>query len=274
MTADLLLWALLHAQFAAGFAILLVLALRRPARALIGPELAYRLWIIAPVAAVVSLFPTLPAFLNGWGDPRGRVTGFLDFPFAEAALAVWAAGAAATVCLMVFSELRFRRLARLGLAGPAVMGVSWPRIVTPSDYAVRFTAAERALIDRHERAHIARRDPQANLYIAAMQVLAWFNPLVHVAAGCARLDQELACDAHVIQAMPGRRRDYGATLLKAHLSSPSSPLACTWLAGTHPLELRLTMLARRPISLTQYMRGAAAVAAMAAVVAGVVWAGG
>ena len=48
---------------------------------------------------------------------------------------------------MALSEASFRRRAALGLAGPAVMGVAWPRIVTPSDYAERFTAAEvRALL--------------------------------------------------------------------------------------------------------------------------------
>jgi beta-lactamase regulating signal transducer with metallopeptidase domain len=152
------------------------------------------------------------------------------------------------------------------------MGVAWPRIVTPADYALKFTAAERDLIGRHERAHIARRDPNANLFIAAMCAIGWFNPLVHIAAACARLDQELACDAAVIQAFPGCRRDYGATLLKAHLQRLGSPLACAWpAAGRHPLELRLAMLARPPLSLAHYLRGAAAVGAMAFVVAIGVW---
>jgi beta-lactamase regulating signal transducer with metallopeptidase domain len=152
------------------------------------------------------------------------------------------------------------------------MGVSWPRIVTPADYALRFTAHERALIGRHERAHIARRDPKANLFIAAMRALGWFNPLFHLAGACARLDQELACDAAVIQAWPGCRKDYGATLLKAHLTGPRSALACAWFArGRHPLELRLTMLARPPLSLSHYLRGAGAVGLAAVIVALGVW---
>ncbi|OYX31155.1 MAG: hypothetical protein B7Y99_10600 [Caulobacterales bacterium 32-69-10] len=187
MTGDLLIHFLLRAQLAASLAIAVVLALRGPARGLIGAELTYRLWAVAPVAALVSLFPSLPEFLSDWaawtltpsGPPRA-------VPHAEALLGAWLAGGAALAALMAVSEARFRRRALKGLVGPAVMGVSWPRIVTPSDYLVRFTPAERELIDRHERVHIARRHPQANLFIAAMQVLGWFNPLVHIGAVCAR----------------------------------------------------------------------------------------
>ncbi|HEY4030080.1 MAG TPA: M56 family metallopeptidase, partial [Caulobacteraceae bacterium] len=62
MTADFLLATLLRAQAAASLAIVLVLLLRGPARLLIGAELTYRLWAVAPIAAVVSLFPSLSEF--------------------------------------------------------------------------------------------------------------------------------------------------------------------------------------------------------------------
>ncbi|HTI67577.1 MAG TPA: M56 family metallopeptidase [Caulobacteraceae bacterium] len=265
--ADLLLAALVRAQIGAALAIVVVLLLRGPARMVIGAELSYRLWSAAPVAAVVGLFPTLSDSRHGY--PITLLT-----PPAHAGLLLqyWAAGAAAMVALMALSELRFRRLASRGKAGPAVMGLSWPRIIIPQDYEQRFTAAERDLILRHERTHIARRDPGANLFIAAMQVVGWFNPLVHVAARCARLDQELACDAAVVECRPELRRDYGATLLKAHAATPSSPFACGWSPpGRHPLEIRLSMLARPPLSLPNYIRGAMAVALTAFVVGVVVW---
>lgn len=274
MTADLLLQFLLRANVAAGAAVLVVLALRLPARKLIGAELAYRLWVAAPIAALVSLFPSLSAFLSAFTWTLSYSPPSSLVPHSGSWLIGWVAGGVVLAGLMAVSEASFRRRARLGVAGPAVMGVAWPRIVTPSDYETRFTPAERELIDRHERVHIDRRHPHANLIIAAMQVLGWCNPLVHIAAVCARLDQELACDAAVIEAWPDCRRDYGATLLKAHLASPRSPLACAWQAGArHPLEVRLTMLAKRPLSLAHYMRGATAVGLTAMAVAGVVWAG-
>jgi beta-lactamase regulating signal transducer with metallopeptidase domain len=267
MTADLLFDALLRCQVAASLAVVLVLALRAPSRLLIGAELTYRLWVIVPVTAVVSLFPTLSEFVSaGPGAPPPH------HPHAALLLQAWFAGAIAAAGLMALGEALFRRSARRGLAGPAVMGVAWPRIVTPADYAERFTASERELIGRHERAHIARRDPKTNLFIAAMRALGWFNPLVQLAGSCARLDQELACDAAVIQAWPACRRDYGATLLKAHLTSPRSALACAWPAtGPHPLEVRLSMLSQPPLSLSHYLKGAAGVGLVAVVVAVSVW---
>ncbi|HTK34804.1 MAG TPA: M56 family metallopeptidase [Caulobacteraceae bacterium] len=266
-TADLLVDALVRSQIAASLAIMLVLALRPAAQRLIGAELTYRLWVVAPVAAVVALFPSLSEFLS-----QGDAAPPALHPHATLLLEAWALGVTTVGGLMALAEALFRRSARQGRAGPAVMGVSWPRIVTPSDYAERFTAAERALIGRHERTHIARRDPRANLFIAAMGALAWFNPLVHIAAACARLDQELACDAAVIEAWPGCRRDYGATLVKAHMSRLASPLACAWpAAGRHPLEVRLGMLARPPLSLSHYVKGAAGIGLVAVILAIGVW---
>ena len=268
MAADLILAALVRSQVAASLAIVLALALRGPARILIGAELTYRLWCIVPIAAVVSLFPNLSEFAasgNGSVSPP-------HVALAGPLLKAWIAGAALAGGWMALGEWAFRRAARRGRVGPAVMGVSWPRIVTPADYLERFTACERDLIGRHERTHIARRDPKANLFIAAMRALGWFTPRVHLAGACARLDQELACDAAVIQAWPACRRDYGATLLKAHLTSPRSALACAWVSpGRHPLELRLTMLARPPLSLAHYLRGAAGVGAVAVTLSLGVW---
>jgi beta-lactamase regulating signal transducer with metallopeptidase domain len=274
MAADLLFSAWLRAQLAASFAIALVLVLRFPARRLIGAELAYLLWSIVPIAAVVSLFPSFSEFSHAGYLPGVEWLPVYPPHQARAALLleIWGGGMLVAAMLMALGEAAFRRAAAEGRAGPAVMGISWPRLVTPADYAERFDAHERELIGRHERTHIARRDPIANLVIATARALGWFNPLVHLAATCARLDQELACDAAVIAAWPQWRRDYGATLLKAHLAGPRSAFACAWLAqGRHPLEVRLSMLARPSLSLAHYLRGAAAVGLSAFTVAVGVW---
>jgi beta-lactamase regulating signal transducer with metallopeptidase domain len=217
---------------------------------------------------MAALFPSWPGLLAPASSFVGRPLPVASGPV----LAVWVAGVAAAAGLVALAELRFRRLARTGRAGPAVMGVYWPRVVTPADYADRFTPGERALIARHEHMHIARRDPGANLLTAGLQALAWFNPLAHLAARCARLDQELACDAMVIEAWPDCRRAYGATLIKAHMAAPRSPFACAWpAAGRHPLELRLKMLARPRLELAQYLKGAAAVGAVIVAVVAAMW---
>ena len=108
--------------------------------------------------------------------------------------------------------------------------------------------------------------------IATGRVLGWFNPLVHIAAHCAHLDQELACDAAVVEALPEGRRLYAETLLKAHGVGPRSALACA-LTGTgrHPLEVRLRLLRQAPLTVRQYVMGAATIGSLALTMAVSVW---
>jgi beta-lactamase regulating signal transducer with metallopeptidase domain len=278
MAIELIVLMFLRAQVAASGAIVLIMLLRWPARRLIGAELSYRLWAAPLVAAVASLVPTLPEFLDpdaGGGGLliRSAVPG-LWTPVAHHAgflAGVWVIGASVPAALILAAERQFQRRARAGLVGPAVTG-AWPHMVVPLDYRARFTEAERMLIREHEREHMARRHPAANLFIAVLQVVSWFNPLAHVAAACARLDQELACDAAVIARHPRRRRDYARTLLKAHAGPTGSPLACALAAGRrHPLEVRVAMLATPRISARRDVVGVFAVGALAVGLAVALW---
>jgi beta-lactamase regulating signal transducer with metallopeptidase domain len=283
MIAETVLFALLKAQAAMTGAILVVLAARPFARAAMGPRLAYRLWALVPLAGVVTLFPTLSEFTQGemptiwFGRPSAlHPAAWITegaWPLAGPVLGAWAAGAVVLATIFALAEWRFRRLARRGLAGPALIGVAWPRMVTPADYEQRFTARERTFIRAHERAHFERRDPLANLLIATLQVLGWFNPLSHLAAAAARLDQEMACDATVVEFRPKIRRGYAEALLKAHIDARRAPVACAWSPlGRHPLELRLRQLGRPALSLAQHTAGSAAVGLLALILALTIWA--
>ena len=266
MATELLALTLLRVQAAACAALILVLLLRRPVRRLIGAGLAYRLWLLVPVAAVASLFPSLSE-IAGSGAAQA-----LGFERASLLLGAWISGAAVYLAILVSREAAFRRLARRGKAGPAVMGVLWPRLVLPADFAARFNDAERGMIHEHERTHVAQGHPTHNLIIALCQALAWFNPLIHVAGMCARLDQELACDAAVIARRPSQRRIYAEALVKAHATMAHPPLACLWSAlGSHPLLVRVDMLKRSELSEERYVRGAAAMAILAVLVALGTW---
>jgi len=128
-------------------------------------------------------------------------------------------------------------------AGPAVVGVLRPRIVTPADFEARFAAKERGLILAHESVHLRRGDARVNALAAAGQCLGWFNPLVHLAAHRMRIDQELACDATVLGEAPAHRRLYAEVLLKTQLASQALPLGCHWPpTSDHPLKERIAML--------------------------------
>ena len=126
MTSEVLA-ALIRANLVAGLAILAVLALRLPMRRLFGPELAYGLWAVPPIAFVATLMPP-PVVMD---DPAAN-------PFALAhdhstlVLAVWMFGLAAAVTLFARAQLTFLADARAGRAGPSVVGVINPRIVMAS----------------------------------------------------------------------------------------------------------------------------------------------
>ena len=253
MASELLLM-FLKAQATASFALLLVLALRLSVRRLFGAEIAYSLWFLVPSAGLAGLFPSLPEIsdeLHAKGAPAAHLLAALRAPalqHAELIGQIWLAGALVLGSLFVLGQWRFDRSARAGQAGPAATGF-WPRMIVPAGYASRFTAEERELIRAHERVHMDRRDPTSNLLIAFLQAISWFNPLAHLAATLARMDQELSVDAKVMMSHPKGRRRYAETLLKAHASGLNSPLACALaLGGRHPLEVRLANLGMRKVS--------------------------
>lgn len=234
---ELFVLALTRVQIAAAAAVFLVLLLRVPVRNLFGARLAYGLWALVPAAAAAGVFPSLAETLE-----VGVPTAPLAPGLAIKVLALWLAGVALFSGFMLWQEYAFRRTAAKGKAGPAVMGALWPRIVLPADFETRFDVRERGLILLHERTHIRRGDPIANLVLAACRALGWCNPLIHLGAAFTRIDQELACDATVLALKSDIRGDYAKALLKVSMFRTFSPLACGW--GTHPLILRVSFLKR------------------------------
>jgi beta-lactamase regulating signal transducer with metallopeptidase domain len=233
--------ALLRANLAMSAAIVVVAVLRTPMRQAHGPAVAYLLWW-GPLAA--AMLTPLAGLLSGAPDPM--MVAFTRKPdLLHGFLIAWAAGSAMLAGGFAFAQARFHARLRAGQAGPAVVGFFAPQIVFPSDTGL-YSDPERELIRAHEREHVARKDPRAVAVTTLLQCLCWFNPLVHLAAGLLRLDQELACDAAVILRRPGARGLYARTLLKSQMMTRPPPLACCWLAlGGHPLELRIENLKRR-----------------------------
>ncbi|PIB96143.1 M56 family metallopeptidase [Caulobacter sp. X] len=260
---ELFALALIRAQVAAAAAVLLIIALRPFARRLFGPRRAYGLWIIAPAAAAAAFFPSLAETMD-LGAPA-RPLGV----WAPKLVMLWLGGCVIATAILVLREHLFRRRVRQGRAGPAVMGALWPRIVLPADFAQRFDAREREMIQLHERTHINRGDPITNLVIAAFGVLGWCNPMVALAQRLVRIDQELACDATVVALRSDIRADYAKALMKAQLSVSTSPLACGW--ATHPLILRVSLLNRREPSLTRDVAGFLTMTFLAIAAMAIVW---
>jgi beta-lactamase regulating signal transducer with metallopeptidase domain len=259
-----ILSGLARANLAAAAAILLVLVVRKPARRLFGARPAYGLWLI-PMLAVLAVFaphpaaplPSPPALIAPLAD---TATQMADVVTAEAPRAMgavpnlttvlfglWLVGALAAAALLLHRQSRFvaslgklepvpdakpRRLrAEHSGVGPAVVGAFRPRIVTPSDFETRFAPDERDVVLAHEAVHLANGDARINALAAAIQCLAWFNPLIHLGVRALRIDQELACDAAVLGRFPAARRLYAEVLLKTQLATQPLPLGCHWPAG-------------------------------------------
>ncbi|HVY89393.1 MAG TPA: M56 family metallopeptidase [Hyphomonadaceae bacterium] len=273
------------ANLAASAAIVLVLLAREPVRRMAGPRIAYWMWGVPLIAGLAVFLPSAPARVIHLAAPAApalspapvaaaselpptpvapETTFALDIP--ALAMTVWLFGA--LVFLAVIAIRQARTLKSLGpMAGPAVVGLVRPRVVLPADFEQRFDARERDLILVHEKAHIAAGDTRVNAVLALATCVNWFNPLVHLAARLARLDQELACDAAVVAKYPAERRTYAEALLKTQVAPASLPLGCTWPAkSSGTLKARVTMLARKSPGRAGRIAGivAASAAALAA----------
>lgn len=288
MSADILS-ALLAANIAASATILLVALIRNSARRVIGARLAYWLWAVPVFAGLATLLPardagTVPApaapiqpiaeatvdFATTWTAPaiapaQAALTSMLLI------LIIWAAGAAGFLGLILLQQQRALRAMKLAPGeaprraasnfGPAVVGVVKPFLVVPADFEQRFSLPEQDLVLEHERVHLAAGHTRINAALAVLTSLNWFNPLVHWAARLARADQELACDAAVLERFPRERGVYAEALLKAHISPAPLPLGCTWPSRSSGiLKERMTMLASKPPGRARRIAGAGFVA--------------
>ena len=244
-----LLVVLGRASLVLSLAALVALALRTPLRRGFGAHRAYAIWLVAPFALAGGFMPA----------PRGSgpqhlleaagsgVQALLKAaPFGDILAFLWLAGFCLSLVLALRRHGRFMEDIRAGRAGPAVVGVIRPRLVTPLDFQAQFAPRVQLLIRAHERVHMERGDARWNALATLLQALFWFNPITHIAARAMKLDQELACDAAVVDRFPEDRRVYAKALLGAQALGAASPLGCYWTSGrVHPLVTRLGAIVNR-----------------------------
>lgn len=91
----------------------------------------------------------------------------------------------------------------------------------------------------HEMRHIRAGDLWLQAVLLAAQCVQWFNPLVHIMAGVARRDMELACDEAVLEhrAMAYRIR-YAQTVLNAMRTARRKTLLAASLCGHRTNKVR------------------------------------
>ena len=265
-----LLRVLLALTIASALSILVTLAIRRVVRLVFGAAAAYSTWLLVPASMLAVLLPNPPDAGSAIGiflriDPvsalqsaLGRSLGssFHTAPSVDWtawAIGTWVVGAALFVLYLTGLQRAFvnslgalsgsRCVLRAARSGgcPALLGVLRPKVILPVDFESRYTRLERLLVFSHERTHLRRGDAVWNALVALVRCLLWFNPLVHVASTRLREDQELSCDAAVMEDYPGSRRTYATAMLKTQLADAALPVGCHW-HSTYHLKERLQML--------------------------------
>lgn len=170
-------------------------------------DLRHRIWLAALVAMALLLIPvsvpqtmrlTIDAGAAAPGAASAAVRSVRIFP------AVWSVMCALLLMRLgagIFRLHRITRKARLEngfhvsgtITTPMTWGAIRPAILLPA-YVEDWSAEQRDVVIRHERAHIQRRDWLWQSFAQVMTAVFWFHPLVWLAASQMRQEAEHAAD--------------------------------------------------------------------------------
>jgi len=169
-------------------------------------DLRHRIWLAAFIAMALLLIPLpMPQILRMTIDTSAAAAGTVSAARSVAVLPIlWSA--IATLLLVrwgvgVFRLHRITQQARTvgavrvssSIRTPMTWGVIRPVILLPT-YVASWSAEERDVVIRHERAHIERRDWMWQAFAQVMTAIFWFHPLMWLAARQLRNEAEHAAD--------------------------------------------------------------------------------
>jgi len=169
-------------------------------------DLRHRIWLAAFIAMALLLIPwPMPQTLRMTIDTSAAAAGTVSAARSVAVLPIlWSA--IATLLLVrwgvgVFRLHRITQQARTvgavrvssSIRTPMTWGVIRPVILLPT-YVASWSAEERDVVIRHERAHIERRDWMWQAFAQVMTAIFWFHPLMWLAARQLRNEAEHAAD--------------------------------------------------------------------------------
>jgi len=172
-------------------------------------DLRHRIWLAAFIAMALLLIP--------WPMPAPmRISAAATLGTAQVSSAaarslsilpvIWAAGLAFMLIRFCAGIIRLTGLTRSAhssgdknirvtdsIQTPMTWGVVRPVILLPT-YVYAWSAEERDVVIRHERAHIERRDWMWQAFAQVMTAIFWFQPLMWLAARQLRNEAEHAAD--------------------------------------------------------------------------------
>lgn len=256
--------------------IMLAWLARRPARRLVGAGPAFCLWALPALLGAAAwlpawqsgsvhaaAFPNLPVIVVA---PTATPAGDAGMDAMHLLLMLWLAGMGVMLVRLAIHCLRIARRSRplpapmraalepalagldprairLHPAGPAVCWLPRCRLLLPADMLARFDRAQRVHVLAHERMHLRRHDPAWSLLAELMLAALWFFPAAWLAMGRFHLDQELACDAAILDRSPRQAGAYARALLAGTATPRAATLTAPWLSRSQ-LKERLTMIHR------------------------------
>lgn len=132
--------------------------------------------------------------------------------------------------------------------GPVTMGSLKPIILIPLAMISQLTPQQMEALILHELAHIRRHDYLLHLWIAALEVIFFFNPFSKFLIRCIQQEREHRCDDMVLQFQEDRHTYVSALLAIAKGVHGSPRLA---LAATGSNDKLLLQRARRILQLSQ-----------------------
>lgn len=218
-------------------------------------DVRHRLWLaticaVASMPALLWLVPTVlpspnPLVLSAQSSAAessgARVLSWLR--------TIWATGALLVLGRLTLGLLSIARISRSAesadgllysarIESPMTWGWRRPVVLLP-DYARNWSPEQRALLIRHEQAHVERRDWSWQVFAQVVCAIFWFHPLIWVANAALRRESEGAADDQVL-AGGAEASTYARQLLAVarHVSHATS-LAAVWMTSQSKLERRL-----------------------------------
>ena len=286
---------LIQSWLAFNLGLALVLLLRVLWRPAFGALASYRLWCLAPLSAFATWLPAGGHELAPVRELLVVSTAVLpmavpaDFtPGPDWLLSIWAGGAFLIAVAFVIARMRLARhwrylpqqsdprCPRLPIVradfGPALVGFWRPLLVLPRDFERRYDPLQQSLVLAHESAHARAGDLPVRAGMLLLTIAQWWNPLAWLALSKLIEDQELACDARVIEVFPNARLAYARTL---SASTPAHARAAAYICSlhqSHPLLRRIAMLNLHTPSSNQRRWGSLLMMLLALAVSAVAWA--
>ncbi|MCI8375656.1 MAG: M56 family metallopeptidase [Lachnospiraceae bacterium] len=199
----------------------------------------------------------LPEGIRGRGEGTRTQPDRLETDFAETLGILWFLGAAALTLISLAKWLQLKKEMKTAvrickdvwsteqIATPFVMPGLPSRIYIPR--ALEKESSQLEDILKHERRHIANRDPWMKCFALLVLILHWFNPLVWLAFRLMSQDMEMYCDECVLRGKSmEEKKHYAQTLLDFACKSRGFSPALHFGKSSTKSRIRHVLYTKRP----------------------------